>query len=103
MNNRAAQNRFKRKFGAVCMALGVLLLLGAAAIICENRREEAAAGREASAVLERLQAELNAEGAGLLLPEDTANPERLPATPSPDQPKAASSDGLLPEMPTLTN
>ena len=55
------------------MALGVLLLLGAAAIICENRREEAAAGREASAVLERLQAELNAEGAGLLLPEDTAN------------------------------
>ena len=84
------------------MALGALLLLGAAAIICENRREEAAAGREASAVLERLQAELNAEGAGLLLPEDTANPERLPATPSPDQPKAASSDGLLPEMPTLT-
>ena len=53
-------------------------------------------------MLEQLQAELNAEGAGLLLPEDTANPERLPATPSPDQPKAASSDGLLPEMPTLT-
>ena len=53
-------------------------------------------------MLEQLQAELNAEGAGLLLPEDTANPEWLPATPSPDQPKAASSDGLLPEMPTLT-
>ena len=32
--------------------------MGAAAIICENRREEAAAGREASAVLEQLQAEL---------------------------------------------
>ncbi len=102
MNNRAVQNRFKRRVGAVCMALGALLLLGAAAIICENRREEAAAGREASAVLEQLQAELNAEGAGLLLPEDTANPERLSATPSPDQPKAVSSDGLLPEMPTLT-
>ena len=102
MNNRAVQNQFKRRVGAVCMALGALLLLGAAAIICENRREEAAAGREASAVLEQLQAELNAEGAGLLLPEDTANPERLSATPSPDQPKAVSSDGLLPEMPTLT-
>ncbi len=101
MNNREAQNRSKRRLGAACMALGTLLLLGAAAMIWKNLREAAAAGREASAVLEQLQAELNAEGAGLLLPEDAADPEQLPATSSLDQPKTAS-DGPLPEMPTLT-
>lgn len=101
MNNRETQNRSKRRLGAACMALGTLLLLGAAAMIWKNLREAAAAGREASAVLEQLQAELNAEGAGLLLPEDAADPEWLSATPSSDQLKAVS-DGPLPEMPTLT-
>ena len=95
------QNKFRKKTGTVCMILGALLLLGAAALIYQNQREEAAAGQEAAAVLEQLQAELNAEGAGLILPESTAADGALSVTPSPEQTEASDSEPL-PEMPTLT-
>ena len=95
------QNKFRKKTGTVCMILGALLLLGAAALIYQNQREEAAAGQEAAAVLEQLQAELNAEGAGLILPESTATDGALSVTPSPEQTEASDSEPL-PEMPTLT-
>lgn len=95
------QNKFRKKTGTVCMILGALLLLGAAALIYQNQREEAAAGQEAAAVLEQLQAELNAEGAGLILPESTAADGALSVTLSPGQTEASDSDPL-PEMPTLT-
>ena len=95
------QNKFRNKTGTVCMILGALLLLGAAALIYQNQREEAAAGQEAAAVLEQLQAELNAEGAGLILPESTAADGALSVTPSPEQTEASDSEPL-PEMPTLT-
>ena len=95
------QNKFRKKTGTVCMILGALLLLGAAALIYQNQREEAAAGQEAAAVLEQLQAELNAEGAGLILPESTAADGALSFTPSPEQTEASDSEPL-PEMPTLT-
>lgn len=101
MSSMERQSKFRKRTGAFCMILGAVLLLGAAALLYENQREESAAGREAAAVLEQLQAELNAEGAGLILPESTAADGALSFTPSPEQTEASDSEPL-PEMPTLT-
>ena len=58
MSSMERQSKFRKRTGAFCMILGALLLLGAAALLYENQREESAAGQEAAAVLEQLQAEL---------------------------------------------
>ena len=74
----------RRTAGVVCMVLGGALLLGAAGLLSENRREESRAGEESAQVMVRLRQEMEQAA----LPEETrTEPEQSPGaeeTPLPD-------------------
>ena len=75
----------RRTAGVVCMVLGGALLLGAAGLLSENRREESRAGEESAQVMVRLRQEMEQAA----LPEETrTEPEQSPGaeeTPLPSQ------------------
>ena len=48
----------RRTAGVICMVLGGALLLGAAGLLSENRREESRAGEESAQVMVRLRQEM---------------------------------------------
>lgn len=74
----------RRTAGVICMVLGGALLLGAAGLLSENRREESRADRESAQVMVRLRQEMEQAA----LPEETrTEPEQSPGaeeTPLPD-------------------
>lgn len=83
----------RRTAGVVCMVLGGALLLGAAGLLGENRREESRAGEESAQVMVRLRREMEQAA----LPEETrTEPEQSPEAEETPLPDPAGR-----EMPTL--
>ena len=83
----------RRTAGVVCMVLGGALLLGAAGLLGENRREESRAGEESAQVMVRLRQEMEQAA----LPEETrTEPEQSPEAEETPLPDPAGR-----EMPTL--
>ena len=83
----------RRTAGVVCMVLGGALLLGAAGLLSENRREESRAGEESAQVMVRLRQEMEQAA----LPEETrTEPEQSPEAEETPLPDPAGR-----EMPTL--
>ena len=83
----------RRTAGVVCMVLGGALLLGAAGLLGENRREESRAGEESAQVMVRLRQEMEQAA----LPEETrTEPEQSPGAEETPLPDPAGR-----EMPTL--
>lgn len=83
----------RRTAGVVCMVLGGALLLGAAGLLSENRREESRAGEESAQVMVRLRQEMEQAA----LPEETrTEPEQSPGAEETPLPDPAGR-----EMPTL--
>lgn len=77
----------------ICMVLGGALLLGAAGLLSENRREESRAGEESAQVMVRLRQEMEQAA----LPEETrTEPEQSPEAEETPLPDPAGR-----EMPTL--
>ena len=65
----------RRTAGVICMVLGGALLLGAAGLLSENRREESRASEESAQVMVRLRQEMEQAA----LPEETrTEPEQSP-------------------------
>ena len=83
----------RRTAGVICMVLGGALLLGAAGLLSENRREESRAGEESAQVMVRLRQEMEQAA----LPEETrTEPEQSPGAEETPLPDPAGR-----EMPTL--
>lgn len=83
----------RRTAGVICMVLGGALLLGAAGLLGENRREESRAGEESAQVMVRLRREMEQAA----LPEETrTEPEQSPEAEETPLPDPAGR-----EMPTL--
>lgn len=83
----------RRTAGVICMVLGGALLLGAAGLLSENRREESRAGEESAQVMVRLRQEMEQAA----LPEETrTEPEQSPEAEETPLPDPAGR-----EMPTL--
>ena len=83
----------RRTAGVICMVLGGALLLGAAGLLSENRREESRAGEESAQVMVRLRQEREQAA----LPEETrTEPEQSPEAEETPLPDPAGR-----EMPTL--
>ena len=83
----------RRTAGVICMVLGGALLLGAAGLLSENRREESRAGEESAQVMVRLRQEMEQAA----LPEETrTEPEHSPEAEETPLPDPAGR-----EMPTL--
>lgn len=83
----------RRTAGVICMVLGGALLLGAAGLLSENRREESRAGEESAQVMVRLRQEMEQ----VALPEETrTEPEQSPGAEETPLPDPAGR-----EMPTL--
>ena len=83
----------RRTAGVVCMVLGGALLLGAAGLLSENRREESRASEESAQVMVRLRQEMEQAA----LPEETrTEPEQSPGAEETPLPDPAGR-----EMPTL--
>ena len=83
----------RRTAGVICMVLGGALLLGAAGLLSENRREESRAGEESAQVMVRLRQEMEQAA----LPEDT----RTEPDQSPEAEETPLPDPAGREMPTL--
>lgn len=83
----------RRTAGVICMVLGGALLLGAAGLLSENRREESRAGEESAQVMVRLRQEMEQAA----LPEETrTEPEQSTEAEETPLPDPAGR-----EMPTL--
>ena len=83
----------RRTAGVICMVLGGALLLGAAGLLSENRREESRAGEESAQVMVRLRQEMEQAA----LPEET----RTESEQSPEAEETPLPDPAGREMPTL--
>lgn len=91
----------RRKAGVACMALGALLLIGAALLIVQNQQEETRANQAATAALTAIKQELAAENPSLIVPGANATPAPKATEAPVGTAQPVIQPTPIPEMPTL--